>query len=58
MVTQQKEDLKKIIERDGLICDCGGEVYRAGLGPIEKQPNYNRFFEYLQCPKCLKEFDL
>jgi uncharacterized protein with PIN domain len=53
-----QEDIKKRIERDGLTCDCGERVYRAGTGAIEGQPNYNRYFEYLECFKCKKLYYL
>ncbi len=58
MPLEHREDIKKMIEAEGLVCDCGGEVYQVGSGPIEKQSNYNRFFDFLQCPKCRKEYDL
>ncbi len=53
-----KEELKRKIERESLICDCGEKVYQAGAGPIESQRNYNRYFEYLECPNCHKVFFL
>jgi uncharacterized protein with PIN domain len=40
------------------MCDCGEKVYVVGTGPIETQPNYNRYFEYLECPKCHKVYYL
>jgi len=53
-----KEDIKRKIESNGLVCDCGEKVYVAGTGAIENQPNYNKYFEYLECPKCRKLFYL
>jgi uncharacterized protein with PIN domain len=53
-----KEDIKKKIEKDGLLCDCGEKVYDVGKGVIEKQPNYNKYFEYLECLKCRKLYYL
>jgi uncharacterized protein with PIN domain len=58
MREEVKEDIKKRIERDGLVCDCGEKVYDVGKGAIEKQPNYNKYFEYLECLKCRKLFYL
>jgi uncharacterized protein with PIN domain len=58
MDDKNKEDLKRKIEKDGLMCDCGEKVYEVGLGTIEKQPNYNKYFEYLECHKCHKLFYL
>ncbi len=58
MPDENKEDLKRKIEKDGLVCDCGGKVYEVGTGAIENQPNYNKYFEYLECPKCRKLFYL
>ena len=52
MVKENREDLKKKIESNGLVCDCGEKVYEVGKGAIEKQPNYNKYFDYLECPKC------
>jgi len=52
------EDLKKEIEENGLVCDCGAKVYEFGKGPIEDQPNYNKYFEYLECPGCKKLYYL
>ena len=48
----KKEDLKRKIESEGLICDCGEKVYEVGKGAIENQSNYNKYFEYLECPGC------
>ncbi len=53
-----REDLKKKIESEGLVCECGEKVYEAGKGAIEIQPNYNKYFEYLECPRCKKHFFL
>jgi hypothetical protein len=53
-----KEDLKKEIELKGLSCECGGVVYRPGTGAIESQPNYNKYFESIECPGCRKLFYL
>ncbi len=53
-----REDLKMQIERNGLVCDCGEKVYGAGEGAIESQPNYNKYFEYLECSKCHKLYYL
>jgi hypothetical protein len=47
-----KETLKQKIERSSLNCDCGEKVYAVGTGAIEAQPNYNKYFEYLECPRC------
>ncbi|MFB3887259.1 MAG: hypothetical protein ACE144_18700 [Thermodesulfobacteriota bacterium] len=58
MESEVKEEIKEKIERDGLLCDCGDKVYDAGKGAIEKQPNYNKYFEYLECPKCRKLYYL
>ena len=58
MEMEHRKDIKKMIEEQGLLCDCGEKVYQVGTGPIERQPNYNRFFDFLQCPKCSKEYDL
>ncbi len=55
---EKREEIKKMIEEEGLLCDCGERVYKTGTGSIEKQPNYNRFFDYLECPRCRKEYDL
>jgi uncharacterized protein with PIN domain len=53
-----QKDIKKRIERDGLTCDCGERVYKAGAGAIEGQPHYTRYFEYLECFKCKKLYCL
>lgn len=58
MRDKAKEDLKRKIERNGLLCDCGKKVYQVGTGPIEEEQNYNKYFEYLECPKCRKLFYL
>jgi uncharacterized protein with PIN domain len=58
MQDEGKEDLKREIEGKGLVCDCGGKVYEVGKGDIEKQPNYNKYFEYLECPRCKKVYYL
>ena len=54
----KKEELKKNIEENGLLCDCGERVYESGTGPIEHRPNYNKYFEYLECVKCRKLYYL
>ncbi len=54
----KKETLKDVVEREGLVCECGKTVYAAGTGAIEDQPNYNKYFEYLECPNCRKLFYL
>ncbi len=53
-----KEDLKRQVEVNGLVCDCGEKVYEAGEGAIENQPNYNKYFEYIECSKCHKLYYL
>jgi len=58
MDKESREDLKKEIEKRGLICDCGEKIYEVGKGPIEEQPNYNKYFEYLECSRCRKIFYL
>lgn len=58
MEGEVKEDIKKMIESEGLVCDCGEKVYDVGKGAIENQPNYNRYFEYLECLICHKLFYL
>jgi uncharacterized protein with PIN domain len=58
MGNEVKEDLKRRIERSGLACDCGERVYKVGAGEIEKQPNYNKYFEYLECLRCQQLFYL
>jgi len=56
MVIRQREDLKREIENSGLVCDCGERVYARGAGPIENRPNYNKYFEYLECAQCHRLF--
>jgi uncharacterized protein with PIN domain len=56
--TEAREDIKKYIETNGLVCDCGKNVYTVGTGAIEDQLNYNKYFEYLKCPQCSKLFYL
>jgi len=58
MQKESREDIKKKIESNGLACDCGEKIYEVGKGPIEKQPNYNKYFEYLECPRCKKAYYL
>ena len=58
MQNESREDLKKQIERMSLVCDCGEQVYEAGKGFIEKQPNHNKYFEYLECPRRKKAYYL
>jgi hypothetical protein len=58
MVNETKEDLKRKIEGEGLNCDCGEKVYKVGTGGIENQPNYNKYFEYLECPRCKRTYFL
>lgn len=58
MEIEVKEDLKRKIEDSGLNCDCGERVYEVGTGAIERQPNYNKYFEYLECPRCKKLYYL
>ena len=53
-----REDIKQSVEGSGLICDCGAKVYEVGKGAIERQPNYNKYFDYLECPQCRKVFYL
>jgi uncharacterized protein with PIN domain len=53
-----KEDLKRQIEQNGLVCDCGEKVYEVGTGDIEVQSNYNKYYEYLRCPQCQKLYYL
>ena len=47
-----------MIESNGLVCDCGEKIYEVGKGTIEKQPNYNKYFDYLECPRCKKLYYL
>jgi len=58
METESREDIKRNIEGNGLVCDCGEKVYDLGKGAIESQPNYNRYFDYLECPRCRKTYFL
>jgi uncharacterized protein with PIN domain len=58
MMEKKKEDLKRKIEEKGLVCDCGERVFVVGAGAVENQPNYNKYFEHLECPKCRKLFYL
>ena len=58
MQKESREDLKKKIESEGLVCDCGEKVYEVGRGAIENQPNYNKYYDYLECPKCKKLYYL
>jgi uncharacterized protein with PIN domain len=53
-----KEDLKRRIEQNGLVCDCGEKVYEVGTGDVEIQHNYNKYYEYLECLKCRKLYYL
>jgi len=53
-----REDIKRSVEGSGLICGCGAKVYEVGKGAIERQPNYNKYFDYLECPQCRKVFYL
>jgi len=58
MQEEGREDIKKQIERVGLVCNCGEKIYEVGKGVIEKQPNYNRYFDYLECPRCRRVYYL
>jgi len=58
MVAENREDIKKNIEMNGLACDCGESIYEAGRGAIESQANYNKYFDYLECPRCKKAYFL
>jgi len=58
MGMENREDIKRNVEGNGLICDCGTKVYEAGKGAIERQPNYNKYFDYLECPQCKKAYYL
>jgi len=58
MRRENREDLKKKVESDGLVCDCREKIYEAGEGPIERQHNYNKYFDYLECPRCKKAYFL
>jgi len=54
MQKEGREDIKKKIESHGLACDYGEKIYEVGKGPFEKQSNDNKYFEYLECPRCKK----
>ena len=58
MERESREEIKRNIEGDGLVCDCGEKIYEPGKGAIERQPNCNRYFEYLECPRCRKPYFL
>ena len=58
MEKEGREDIKKRIEDKGLVCDCGEKIYAAGKGRIEEQPNYNKYLDYLECPRCKKAYYL
>ena len=58
MRRENREDLKKKVESDGLVCDWREKIYEAGKGPIERQQNYNKYFDYLECPRCKKAYFL
>jgi len=58
MGVESREDIKRTIEGNGLVCDCGEKVYETGKGAIESQPNYNKYFDYLECPQCRKTYFL
>jgi uncharacterized protein with PIN domain len=58
MGKENREDIKRSVEGSGLICDCGAKVYEVGRGAIERQPNYNKYFDYLECPQCKKVYYL
>lgn len=58
MGREGREDIKRNIEGNGLVCDCGEKIYELGKGAIERQPNYNKYFEYLECPRCKKVYYL
>jgi uncharacterized protein with PIN domain len=58
MERENREDIKRNIEGNGLVCDCGENIYEPGKGAIERQPNYNKYFEYLECPRCKKVYYL
>jgi len=58
MQKESREDIKKQIEKIGLVCDCGEKIFEIGKGSIEEQPNYNKYFEYLECPRCKKVYYL
>jgi uncharacterized protein with PIN domain len=58
MGIESREDIKRNIEINGLLCDCGEKVYSSGKGAIESQPNYNKYFDYLECPRCRRTYFL
>jgi len=58
MQKEGREGIKKNIESIGLVCDCGEKIYEIGKGSIERQLNYNKYFEYLQCPRSKKAYYL
>jgi uncharacterized protein with PIN domain len=58
MERESGEDIKRNIEGNGLVWDCGEKIYEHGEGTIERQPNYNKYFEYLECPRCKKVYYL
>jgi len=58
MGVESREDIKSNIEGNGLFCDCGEKVYETGKGTIESQQNYNKYFDYLECPRCKKTYFL
>jgi hypothetical protein len=58
LIDNTKEDLKKEIEKNGLVCNYEGMVYRAGAGTLEDQFNYNKYFEYLEYLNCRKLYYL
>jgi hypothetical protein len=53
-----REGIKRESESNGLVCDCGEKVYEVGKEAIENQPNYNKYFEYLECTNSHKLFYL
>ena len=58
MERESREDIKRNIEGNGLVCDCEEKIYEPEKGAIETQPNYNKYFEYLECPRCRKTYFL
>jgi hypothetical protein len=54
MQKEHREVIKKEIESNGLVCDCRVKAFEVGKGTFEKQPNDNKYFDYLECPKCKK----
>jgi uncharacterized protein with PIN domain len=58
MERESREDIKRNIESNGLVCDCGEKIYGPEKDTIERQPNYNKYFEYLECPRCKKPYFL